>query len=137
MDLTHHPSDILCTIHNVSNYSVASHLINGSTSSVYFIFSASNVDLNNVLVITKQHLGYYFECISGIKTKFRILYEIFISGIIITITKILTILQSLALLKYLLSFKRHLINHKATMGKDNFLSKNDISQKLQNLNVHI
>lgn len=127
---------ILCTIHNVNNYSVASHLINDSTSSIYFIFSASNVDLNNVLVITKQHLGYYCECISGIKTKLRILYEIFISGIIITITKILTILQSLAL-KYLLSFKRHSINHKATMGKDNFLSKNDVSQKSQNLNVHI
>lgn len=70
--------------------------MNGSTSSVpfYFIFSASNVDLNNVLVITKQHLGYYMAFISEIKTKLRVLYGIFISGIIITITKILTNLQS-------------------------------------------
>lgn len=60
------------------------------------------------MYLLKQHLGYHTEFISGIKTKFRILNEIFISGIIITITKILTILQTLGLLKYFLSFKRHL-----------------------------
>lgn len=118
MDITHQPSDILVTVHNISNYSGASHLTNGSTSSVpfYFIFSAGNADLNYFIVITKQHLGYYMEFISGIKTKLRALYGIFINGILITITKIVTNLQSPGL-KCLLSFKRYLINHKSYNGQ--------------------
>lgn len=87
------------------------------------------MDLNNVLVITK-HLGCYMEFISGIETKLRVLYGNFFSGIIITITKILTNLKSLGL-KCLLSFKRDLINHKSYNARRELSEeKNDVPHKL-------